>query len=184
MKRARSSSVDSDATPASAASDSLEPARSPSSSSSSSSSALVEEDEPSAVPLLSILVPVLSLLREDEMFAGALKRLAKERPDQLDQLTELHSMAMAQYELVLMNMTREAILLKALAEARCAGAILPHAWMLRWTARLAVSHGPFTDDAIQKWGREGFFSKKKAELRDINAANAAWVPALAILEGL
>jgi hypothetical protein len=187
MKRARtSSSIDSDASSAGAASStSLDLAKSPLSSSSSSSSSAVEEfEEPSAVPLVFILGPVLSLLKEKEIFADALKRLSHEKSDAIDQLTDLHRTAMAQYELVLMHMSRESILLKALAEARHSGASLPRAWVLRWTAKPGVEHGPFTDGTIEKWAREGFFSKKQGELRDLNAVNAPWVPALDVVKKL
>ncbi|KPA73140.1 hypothetical protein ABB37_10090 [Leptomonas pyrrhocoris] len=185
MKRARSSSIDSDAASAGAASSSLGLGRAPSSSSTTSSSAVEEFEEPAAMPLLFLLTPVLSLVREEETFAESLRRLAKEKSaDPLARLTELHSAAMAQYELVLMNMTREAILLKAVTEARRTGATLPPVWMLRWTAKPAVEHGPFTDDVVQKWGREGFFAKKEGELRDINAVNPAWLPALKAVEDL
>lgn len=183
MKRARSSSIDSDTASAGAASSSLDLGKSPTSSSSISSE--VEEfEEPSAMPLLFILNPVLLLLKEKEVFAEALKRLAREKPEALAQLTELHSTAMAQYEMVLMHMTREAVLLKAIAEARRTGVALPHAWMLRWTAKPGVEHGPFTDDVIAKWAHNGFFVKKVGELRDLNTVNAAWVPALTITKNM
>lgn len=142
-----------------------------------------EFEEPSALPLLLLLNPVLALLKEREVFADALKRLAKEKPESMDVLTELHRTTMAQYDVVLMPMTREAILLTALTEARRTGATLPSVWMLRWSSKPQAEHGPFTDDVIQKWGSEGFFSKKVGELRDINAAKPAWVPAVSAIMG-
>ncbi|KAG5487354.1 hypothetical protein CUR178_08440 [Leishmania enriettii] len=185
MKRVRSpsagSTVSCSATSAASLSSSTVFHQSPSSS--SSLSAVEEYEEPTATPLLSILEPALAQLREGEVFADALRRYSKENAATFEVLTQLHQEAMAQHEFVMMRMTREVILLKALEEARRASTALPHVWMMRWKAKPTILHGPFADDAIQQWCREGYFGKKEAELRDINGASKSWRPALSVVHG-
>lgn len=152
-------------------------------SSSSSSSAVAEFDERAAAPLLSALVPVLEHLREGEVFAAALRRLATDKSTTaFDALTQLHQTAMTQHEFVMMRLTREAVLLRALEEARRSHKSLPPVWMMRWSAKPSVEHGPFTHDVVAQWARDGFFRKKEAELRDVNAVGQSWRPALSVLE--
>ncbi|GET85355.1 hypothetical protein, unknown function [Leishmania tarentolae] len=183
MKRARSPSAESTVLASTSSADSLSNStvfgRSPSSS--SSLSAIEENEEPTARPLLSILEPVLVRLKEGELFADALRRYSKENATAFEALAQLHQEAMAQHEFVMMRMTREAILLKALEEARRARTTLPPVWMMRWRDRPAAQHGPFADDAIQQWGRDGYFAKKEAEIRDINGVGKSWRPALSVV---
>lgn len=183
MKRARSPSADStvSASAPSAASLSSTAVFDRSPSSSSSLSAVVENEDPTARPLLSILEPVLAQLKEGELFADALRRFSKEKAAAFEALAQLHQEAMTQHEFVMMRMTREAILLRALEEARRTSTTLPHVWMMRWKAKPTVQHGPFADDAIQQWGRDGYFGKKEAELRDINGVGKSWRPALSVV---
>ncbi|KAG5488077.1 hypothetical protein LSCM1_08141 [Leishmania martiniquensis] len=185
MKRARSPSAGSSlatSTP-SAASLSSSSVFHRSLSSSSSLSAVEEYEEPTVTPLLSTLERVLAQLKEGELFADALRRYSKENLSTFEALTQLHQEAMAQHAFVMMRMTREAILLKALEEAHRASTALPRVWMMRWKAKPTVVHGPFSDDAIQQWCCDGYFGKKEAELRDINDVSKSWRPALSVAQG-
>ncbi|CAM36435.1 hypothetical protein, unknown function [Leishmania braziliensis MHOM/BR/75/M2904] len=186
MKRARSLSADgSESAPEpSTASLSSSAVTDLSPSSSSSLLAVEEYEEPTATPLLSILQPVLAHLKERELFADALRRYSGTKAAAFDALAQLHQAAMTQHAFVMMRMTREAILLRALEEARRTGIALPHVWMMRWKAKPTAEHGPFDDDVIQQWGRDGYFGKKEAELCDINGVRKYWRPALSVAPGV
>lgn len=134
-------------------------------------------EDPSRDPLVPLLAEALAAMRSGETFGETLNRVAKALPLKLPRLTEVHAELLKQHDLVLMNMKREAVLLRAMSEAAKLQTALPAAWQLRWRAAPDSAHGPFSSDEMQAWAANGYFEKKAADVKNLNAHGSSWVPA-------
>ncbi|CCW64229.1 unnamed protein product [Phytomonas sp. EM1] len=146
----------------------------PLSSTSSSTGEINFGEDPQRAALLPMLEEALRRMLPGEIFSQCLQRLSRSNMEEFNYLSELHTTVLHQYELLLMKLKREAVLLKALEEAARTQAQLQPLWFLRWTDTPNVVSGPFLEQKMREWASKGYFLKKKAEVLSGTALRVQW----------
>lgn len=159
-------------------------------------------------PLLPLLLRLLSALHPGETVNKLLQRVAAQSQQQaaatataaasatpvaaptsstpaqtMSDLSETMRLLIADHDLSVIGLTREALLTRALREAlRCKMAALPrNMWYLVWDkdARRTV-HGPFSAEEMERWRGQAVFQRKGGHALDGAAVGGSWTPAASI----